>query len=263
MTKIALVVGGGTEGGIGHAIVQALARDGVTIAVMDLDERLALSTAASVGGLGLGGDATEAADVAGAVAKVVETFGGLDIMVNNVGSSLPGDNAVADLDPDLWDRSLRFNARPAMLGCKYAIPALIARGGGAIVNTSSTSSLFGFTGISAYGAAKAAVNQITRMVATQYGKQNIRCNAVAPGYIVTPMSAARSSRQFTEGMVENILMPRAGQPEDIAEMVAFLASDKAPWLTGQIIPVDGGISAHAPQFATMRRLFGTGSFLKS
>ena len=266
MNKRALVIGGGTIEGIGFATATALARDGADVAIMDLDADLANQAAAALEEagsrtLGLGGDASEESDVAGAVARVVSEWGGLDILVNNVGVSLGGDVDVAGMDAELWDATMRLNLRPALLGCKHAIPPMRAAGGGAIVNTSSTASLFGSTGISAYGAAKAAVNALTKSVATQNGKHGIRCNAVIPGFIDTPTGRRKAGETFRELMLENILMPRIGTPEDIAHLVAFLASDRAEWLTGQLIAIDGGLSCHAPQLASIRRGFGDGGFL--
>ena len=186
-------------------------------------------------------------------AHAVEVFGGLDLLHNNAATSDPAvmsrDAAVADLTVEVWDRVLAVNLRGPMLGCKHAIPRLLERGGGAIVNTSSVSGLVGDLSRSAYGVSKAGLDSLTRYVATQYGKQGIRCNAIAPGVIETPALVANVPAEQIAAYERSHLTARLGQPEDVAAAVVFLASDAGAFVTGQTLRVDGGLLAHHPTFA--------------
>jgi NAD(P)-dependent dehydrogenase (short-subunit alcohol dehydrogenase family) len=142
---------------------------------------------------------------------------------------------------------LQVNLRGTMLATKFAVPLLRARGGGSIINTSSGAGLNGALSYTAYGVSKAGVNALTQYTATQYGKENIRCNAIAPGLIVTPATESTyASSGVGEAMLRHHMSPRLGRPADIAAMVVFLASDAAAFINGQIICVDGGFNMHAP-----------------
>jgi NAD(P)-dependent dehydrogenase (short-subunit alcohol dehydrogenase family) len=144
---------------------------------------------------------------------------------------------------------MAVNVRGAMLGCKHAIPHMLAAGGGSIVNTSSTSGQFGDLSRVAYGVSKAGVDSLTRYVATLHGKQGIRCNAIAPGPIFTPALEANIPAEQLAVFVGNLVTPYAGRPADIASMVVYLCSDEARYVTGQVINVDGGMVMHTPTFA--------------
>jgi NAD(P)-dependent dehydrogenase (short-subunit alcohol dehydrogenase family) len=146
---------------------------------------------------------------------------------------------------------MRINLRGTMLACRAAIPRMRARGGGSIINMSSGSGLTGALAPTAYGVSKAGIITLTQYVATQHGKEGIRCNAIAPGLIVTEAASSYASGPFGEMMLRHHLTPRLGTPGDIAAAVAFLASDEAAFITGQLISVDGGLLAHAPYHADM------------
>jgi NAD(P)-dependent dehydrogenase (short-subunit alcohol dehydrogenase family) len=147
-----------------------------------------------------------------------------------------------------------------MLCCKHAIPRLRARGGGSIVNMCSGAGLTGALSHSAYGASKAGIASLTQYVATQHGKEGIRCNAIAPGLIVTPSTAdTYASGGVGAMMLAHHLSPRLGTPEDIAAAVVFLASPESAFITGQVLCVDGGMLAHAPYYADVRRASAVGS----
>jgi NAD(P)-dependent dehydrogenase (short-subunit alcohol dehydrogenase family) len=257
-SKVALIMGGGRRGGIGHGCSLALARDGVHVVVADLNPAHARETAEDIvaaGGQAIActADVRVEADVAAAVKQASDVFGGLDILVNNVGLSHPDDRDLREITTDLWDEVMEVNVRGVMLGCKHAVPEMLRHGrGGAIVNISSTNSLYGQTWLPAYATSKAAINGLTRSVATQFGKLGIRCNAVAPGMIATPDSQ-KAGEAYAQMMIDNLLTDRIGRPADIADMVAFLASDSAHWITGQIFVVDGGLTAHAPHYSDLRR----------
>jgi NAD(P)-dependent dehydrogenase (short-subunit alcohol dehydrogenase family) len=196
------------------------------------------------------------------VEAAAKHFGGLDILHNNAAASDPAlmsrDGDVADLDVTVFDRTLAVNLRGPMLGCKHAIPRMLARGGGAIVNTSSASGLVGDPVRTAYGVSKAGLDSLTRYVATQYGKRGIRCNSIAPGVIATPALAANVPREMIAIYERSHLTPRLGRPEDIAAAVVFLASDDAAFITGQTLSVDGGLLAHHPAFGELLLAAGGG-----
>ena len=144
-----------------------------------------------------------------------------------------------------------------MLGCKHALPHLLARGGGVIVNTSSVSGQVGDVARPAYGVSKAGLESLTRYVATQYGKRGIRCNAIAPGVVATPALAANLPPDEIAVFERSHLTPRLGRPEDIAAAVVFLASDDAAFVNGETLRVDGGLLAHHPTYAELQARAGT------
>ena len=253
--KVALVTGAG--GGIGAACARALAREGAAVAVADIDLAAAQRQAETIvaeGGraIALQVDMGDEASVTAMVEAAVQQLGGLDILHNNAADtrlSSTRDMPVEKVDTAVWDAILRVNLRGSMIASRAAIPHLRKRGG-AIVNTSSGASLSGSLSHSAYSASKAAINSLTQSLATQHGKEGIRCNAIAPGLIVTPSTKDTYAKSdIGEVMLRHHLTPRLGRPEDIAEAVVFLASDDAGFITGQVICVDGGMLAHQPYVA--------------
>jgi NAD(P)-dependent dehydrogenase (short-subunit alcohol dehydrogenase family) len=190
------------------------------------------------------------------VNDAAQALGGLDILHNNAADTrLSGtrDMPVERVDTAVWDDILRINLRGAMVASRAAIPHLRQRGGGVILNTSSNASLAGALSHSAYSASKAAINSLTQSIATQHGKESIRCNAISPGLIVTPATQdSYAASGVGEIMLRHQLSPRLGRPEDIAAAVAFLASDEAAFITGQVLCVDGGSLAHQPYVADLR-----------
>jgi NAD(P)-dependent dehydrogenase (short-subunit alcohol dehydrogenase family) len=257
--KLALVTGAG--GGIGSACALALAREGAAVAVADINLAAAQSTAAQIeqaGGraIALQVDLGDEASVTAMVNDAAQALGGLDILHNNAADTrLSGtrDMPVERVDTAVWDDILRINLRGAMVASRAAIPHLRQRGGGVILNTSSNASLAGALSHSAYSASKAAINSLTQSIATQHGKESIRCNAISPGLIVTPATQdSYAASGVGEIMLRHQLSPRLGRPEDIAAAVAFLASDEAAFITGQVLCVDGGSLAHQPYVADLR-----------
>ena len=256
--RVAIVTGAAS--GIGRASALALARAGACVVVADLDAAGAGRVAAEIEAAGgraraQRADVSDPQSVASMVDAAVLGFGGLDILHNNAALTDPAvigaDGELAELDLSVWERTLAVNLRGPMLGCKHAIPRMLERGGGSIVNTSSVSGLTGDTARVAYGVSKAGVDALTRYVATQYGKRGIRCNAIAPGVIATPALEKNVPRELLSIYEQSHLTPRLGSPEDVAALVVFLASDAAGFITGQILCVDGGLMAHHPTFASV------------
>ncbi len=259
--RIAIVTGAAS--GIGRASATALARAGASVVIADLDERAADEAAEALRAAGhtarsVAADVGDEASVEAMVGKTVEAYGGLDILHNNAADSDPAlmsrDLEIAEMDVEVWDRTLRVNLRGPMLGCRFAIPEMLRRGGGTIINTSSASGLVGDASRAAYGVSKAGLQSLTQYVATQYGKRGIRCNAIAPGVIATPALEANVPPEAVSVYLENTLTPDLGRPEDIADTVVFLASDAARFMTGQVLCVDGGLLAHHPALAQLRAL---------
>lgn len=258
--RVAIVTGAAS--GIGRATAVALAREGASVLIADLDGAGAEAAAEEIredGGAAqpCAADVGSEESVAAMVSAAVDVFGGLDILHNNAAASDPElmgrDLDLAEMDIDVWDRVMAVNLRGPMLGCKHAIPQLLERGGGAIVNTSSASGLVGDLSRAAYGASKAGLDSLTRYVATQYGKRGIRCNAIAPGVIATPALTANVPAEQIAIYERSHLTPRLGRPEDVAAAVVFLASDDGAFITGQTLSVDGGLLVHHPTFAELQR----------
>jgi NAD(P)-dependent dehydrogenase (short-subunit alcohol dehydrogenase family) len=254
--KVAIVTG--SASGIGRTTAETLAAQGAAVVIADILGDAALETAADIrraGGraLGLRVDVAVEDDVAGMVGAALDEFGGLDVLHNNAAAVqsevLTHDTSIVDLDPELFMLTLRINVVGCALGAKHAVPAMIRRGGGVIINTASAGGQSAQTTRPMYGTSKAAVIQLTRHIATMHGKQNIRCVSVSPGITVTPSVARLVSPGWIAQNVRHNLMPRAGRPEDIAGLVAYLASDEAAFITGIDIRVDGGMLAHFPAFA--------------
>jgi NAD(P)-dependent dehydrogenase (short-subunit alcohol dehydrogenase family) len=256
--KVAIVTGG--SGGIGGATVSEFAAEGAAIVVADIDEagaKLHAATVNEAGGnaIGIGVDVSDENAVREMVSAAVDTFGRLDILHNNAaatGDSLQDDDLV-EMSVDLWDRTMAVNLRGPMLGCKHAIPRMLERGGGVIINTSSGAGTLAEPVRTAYGASKAALNSLTRSVAVQYGKQGIRSVAVAPGITLPPERLEQiAETEWFQMMSRHHLTPRLGTPRDIAKLVAFLASDDAGFITGCVFAIDGGIVIPTPYTSEMR-----------
>ena len=249
--KVAVVTGG--AGGIGAASARALAREGAGVAVLDIDragaERVAVEILATgVDALAVEVDLSEEEGVVLAIRSVVDHFGRLDVLHNNAAltdsSFLDRDTPVTDLDLEVWERTLAVNLTSQMLTCKHAIPEMVRGGGGSIINMSSGASLKGDRTRTAYGVSKAGVNTLTMYVATAHGKQNIRVNAIVPGLIITDAVRAHLTEEILSGLSRATLTTYLGEPDDIANMVVFLASEESRYITGQLLSVDGGMSAH-------------------
>ena len=252
--KVAIVTGGG--GGIGSAVARRLASEGAKVAVADLFEDLAKSTAESLGdaGFAIQFDASDPSSIEAMVEGTVERFGRLDILHNNAAMTdpekHPQDTDAVTIPIEIWNEIMDINVRGYLLGCKYAIPHMVRGGGGAIVNTASNSGTAGDLARIAYGSSKGAIITMTKYIATQHGRQNIRCNSVAPGVVLTPALEA-TVPGLKEIIKRHILTPQFGTPDDIAALVAFLASDESRYITGENISISGGGLSHQPHYADL------------
>jgi gluconate 5-dehydrogenase len=248
--KVALVSGGG--GAIGSAIAGALAAAGARVVVADVTEERAQAAAEAIRAtgadvLGLGADVTQEADCERIVAATVERFGRLDIIVNAVGGGAGKVLFDAQEYPrDAWDWIMELNVRSTLLATQAAVREMIREGhGGAVVNISSVRADLGINaGYSAYVAAKGAISSLTRQWATEWAKHGIRVNAIRPTFVDTPQVAMLlGDPAFKAGIVSRIPLGRVGDTDDMTGPVVFLASDAAAFITGQVLGVDGGLTA--------------------
>ena len=245
--KVAVVTGGGS--GIGRATATAFAQAGASVIVADLDPNTLDDTIRAIkdaGGEGIGvvTDVSRAADVEAMVASATDTYGGLDVAFNNAGveaQPLP----VADVTEAEWDRVQAVNTKGVWLSMKYEIPAMLERGGGAIVNASSILGLFGSPNGSLYSSTKHAVAGLTRSAALDYAAAGIHVNATSPGMIDTPMMERTAVNMAVPPEAFSAMHPlgRTGTAPEIADAVLWLCSDAASFVTGVVLPVDGGYSA--------------------
>jgi NAD(P)-dependent dehydrogenase (short-subunit alcohol dehydrogenase family) len=251
--KSAIVTGAG--GGVGMATARALAAGGASVVCVDVDAEGALRASAAVHAAGAAAvpvvvDIASEAGCAEMVEAAMELCGRLDILHNNAALTDPAtvalDRGLCETTIEVFHRVMNVNLRGPYLGCRAAIPRMTATGGGVIVNTSSVYSMIGDDVLAAYSISKGGLNALTRHVATAYGREGIRCNSIVLGVVNTPtMNRAKDSPRV-RGYVEATLTGRPVEPAEIGAAVAFLASDAAVSITGQIIPIDGGQTVHTP-----------------
>ena len=241
--KVAIVTGAGS--GIGRATARLLAQEGAAVIVADVDPEGGEETVRQIREAGFPArsvptDVARTEDAQRMVATAIEQFGRLDILHNNAYWA-PLYRPLVDTTEEEWDRTVDVTLKGVFLGCKYAIPAMIERGGGVIVNTASTAALAGSPQFAAYMAAKGGVVQLTRSVAIDYGAVGIRANAVCPGLTETPATEpVLADPERRQWLTSKLLVGRIGRPIDIAWAVVYLASDESSFMTGQTLVVDGG-----------------------
>ncbi|MBU6267022.1 MAG: SDR family oxidoreductase [Sphingomonadales bacterium] len=255
--KVAIVTGG--AGGIGAATARLLTMRGARVAIADIAFDRAQALAAELpGALAVRLDLADEASTAAMVADTVAHYGRLDVLHNNAALLGPeiaqADGDVEHMGTDLWDRTYTVNVRGTMIACRAALPHLRATRGN-IVNTVSNLALQGHLIQAAYSSSKAAVIQMTRAIAASHGRHGVRCNAVAPGMTMTPALREAFPPPLRLAVEAETLRDRLGEPEDIAEAVAFLASDAARNVTGQVLVADGGCASHVPGIAAFRAFF--------
>jgi NAD(P)-dependent dehydrogenase (short-subunit alcohol dehydrogenase family) len=247
---VAVVAGGGS--GIGAAAARRLGEEGASVVVGDVVGDNAEAVAGEIrsgGGTAVAAQFDIAADesVAELCARAVGEFGGLDLMHANAADMavILEDSDVLTVDLGVFDRTIEVNLRGHMLCTRHAIPLMLERGGGAIVYTSSAASHVGEPQRPSYGMSKSGINALMRHVASGWGRQGIRANCVAPGMVLTQTLRDNSDTAFQEFALSLAKSHRLGEPEDIAAAVAFLMSDDASWINGQVISVDGGTTTRA------------------
>jgi meso-butanediol dehydrogenase / (S,S)-butanediol dehydrogenase / diacetyl reductase len=248
--KSALITGGGT--GIGQAIALAFAREGAQIAVAGrrknkLEDTLRLLQDTGCPALALECDVIKAADTIRAVKSVEDAFGKLDILVNNAGA-LSVSN-VETISEDDWDHVMATNIKGPFLMSRAALPAMRRAGGGSIINVGSVLGIVAIRDRAAYCASKGAVSMLTRAMALDHASDHIRVNCLCPSIVESDMTKnlfaeTEAGRQARESRLTSIPLGRFGKPEDIAGLAVFLASDESSWMTGTVIPVDGGVTAY-------------------
>jgi len=238
--KIAIITGG--AGGIGAAAAEIFSQAGAQVVIVDLDAERGNALAERLGARFFKCDVSSSEEVRG----VLSNFDRIDVIYNNAGVYLPGrDGRITDIDEAVWEKVLAINLRSVFLFCKYGIP-LMMKHGGSIVNTASSAGMIGIPGCDAYTATKGAIVQLTKSLAAEYGRYNIRTNCISPAAIMTPM-VRQSNLDDDTFDAESFLklrtpLRRYGTPEEIANVALFLASDASSYLNGAVIAADGGIT---------------------
>lgn len=258
--KVAIITGG--AGGIGSVSAARFVAEGAQVVVADLFEDRARAVAERIGAgaHGLFYDAGDEVSMKAAIEETVKRFGRLDILFNNAALTdltvQAQDTTATEIPLEVWDKTIQVNLRGVLVGSRLAIPHMVEAGGGSIINTASGSGLAGDNVRIAYGTSKGAIITLTKYLAVQHGRQGIRCNAIAPGVILTEQM--RKLPILAETISRHVVTPRLGEPEDIAALAAFLAADESSYITAQVICCDGGHLSHQPQLADMIELESRG-----
>ena len=260
--KVAIVTGGGH--GLGAECARVLALHGASVAVTDINLVAAQEVAAAIvaqGGqaLAVQTDVSSENDIKAMVATVNAYWGRIDVLLNNAAAldtkTRHADRDVCNVDIEAWDRSMDVNARGAMLCCKHVVPVMLKSGGGSIIHNSSGFGVMGDASLTSYACSKAALLALSRMVAAQYGKQGIRSNAVVIGLVLNEHAQKEMPEEVKQILLDQHLTPALGSPRQIADVIAFLASDESAFVTGHTMMADGGFTSHAPSLVPMRKFF--------
>lgn len=259
--KVALVTGGAS--GIGLSAATLLAKEGAKVVIADFNIDGAQEAAHCLVKEGYEAsaiflDAVDASSIEAAVNFTVEQYGTLTVLFNNVGlTNLQKDLDVVNIDLDEWDRLVNVNLKSILLGSRFAIPHMQKAGGGSIINTASMAAFASDQIRTAYGATKAGVVNMTKNIATQYGKDKIRCNAVAPGLILTPAAKNNMPDEMLAIYSKFNALPYHGEADDIGHAVVFLASDESKFMTGQTMQIEGGHYLANPTIADTNNWLAT------
>jgi len=240
--KVATITGGAS--GMGAAFARIVVREGGKVAICDLNEELGTKLVDELGAdkcTFTKCDVTSFEEMTAFVDGAAEHYGQIDAMFNNAG--IGGIGTVMDLDPETFDNVIKVDLHSVFYGCKAVLKHMLPAGKGAILNNASISGMFGDYGMTSYNSAKGGVINLTRSLAVDVAKKGVRANVICPGTIDTPLFAGlKSAPSVFENFVAAVPQGRIGEPEEVAEVAAFLLSDKASYLTGAVIPVDGGIT---------------------
>ena len=244
--KACVVTGAGS--GIGRATAHKLAAEGGRVVCVDIDAVAVEAAAADIGeaALAVAADVSSREDATGFVERCVDAFGAIDVLVNNAGVNLPG--VFHEVPDETIERTLGVNVRGPIYACQAAIPHMLERGGGSIVNVSSVNGVVAEPYLAVYATSKGAIVMLSRGIALDYAKQGIRCNVVCPGWVDTPINYAHADmlgglQQVYDTIDSFQPVGRPGEPEEIANVIAFLASDEASFMTGSVVLADGGMTA--------------------
>ncbi len=244
--RVAVVTGG--NAGIGEAIAQTFAREGAAVVITgrrqdELDRAVHEITRRNGKAIAVAGSVTDDRHAEAVVNEAIQRFGSLDILINNAGVGEFG-RRLHELDDETWTRVLDVNLTGVFRMTRAAVPEMLKRGRGSIVNISSIASLVGIPYLPAYAASKGALDALTRAIAIDYAKDGVRCNVVNPGLIATPMAAPlMANPEQLNPILDRYPIRRTGKPEEVADMVLYLASDEAMWVTGGTFTIDGGMTA--------------------
>ena len=253
--KVAIVTG--STSGIGIGIAKVFASEGAKVVVTGRREESGNAVVNNIKENGgeacyLFSDISKPESIKALIDNTIKKYGKLDILVNNAANVTLPDGAVEDITIEMWDEIMDCDLRSVFVAIKEAIPHMRKNGKGSIINIGSMASSSGDLGATAYAAAKAGVNILTQSTAIQYGKENIRCNCIRPGLIVTPENEPYLPELLKQIFSDNIAVNRFGNPEDVAYLALYLASDDSGYVTGQLMDVDGGTNAHATTVAQFR-----------
>jgi NAD(P)-dependent dehydrogenase (short-subunit alcohol dehydrogenase family) len=257
--QVAIITGAAS--GIGKATAERMAEEGAAVVVADINKPGADQVAEAIrqsGGKAMSFevDISQEDQVKALVAFAIARFGSLTILHNNAGPVTllaTKDRDLINLDADMWDRAMAVALRGPMLCCKHAVPAMIRQGGGAIINTASVAGKLGGHYLITHQSSKGGLLALTRAVATRHGKDGIRCNAILPGFVATP-AYDKMPKATGDTILRHTMSKRSGIPDDVAYLVVFLASERAAYINGVEIPVDGGYSCHEPATADFQAM---------
>jgi len=255
--KVAIVTG--STSGIGIGIARLYAKEGAKVVICGRREEKGNAVVERI--KAEGGDAsyhfldlTDLSTVEKLIEDTVEKYGKIDVLVNNAANVGLADGSVEEVSLEMWDAIFNSDLRGTFYATKCVLKHMKANNGGSIINIGSMASCGGDLGATAYASAKAGVDMLTQSTALQYGKNNIRCNCVRPGLIVTPENDAYVAQTVKDIFTENIMVNRYGCPEDIGHLCVYLGSDESEFMTGQILTVDGGMNSHAPTVVQFRNI---------
>ena len=255
--KVAIVTG--STSGIGVGIAKLFASEGAKVVICGRREAKGQAIVDSI--TRDGGEAsyhfmdiTVTKSIEALMKDTAEKYGKIDILVNNAANVALKDGRIDELTVEMWDSIFQSDLRGAFYATKCVLPYLRANKGGSIINIGSMASCGGDLGSTAYACAKAGVDMLTKSTALQYGKENIRCNCVRPGLIVTPENESRVPQALKDIFLNNIMVGRYGEPADIANMCVYLASDESTYFTGQVVTVDGGLNAHVSTVGEFKKM---------